>query len=471
VSLVSHELRTPLTSILGYLELLADGDYGPLTQRQLAGLGVVRASSDRLLKLVDDLLDVSRIRAGAVALKLRPVELGPLLGHVAMSMGPQFEAKMQRLDVHVPTDLPPVQADADRLMQIVTNLLSNATKYTPRGGAIDVVAAADGDRVRVEVRDSGIGIPVHEQDKIFERFYRSASTASRRQSGSGLGLAITQGLVEAQGGEIWVHSAPGEGSTFAFSLPASAATPALARASGLRSTAVLVVSGTEDVIEGLRLDLGGSGIQTLGATTAGDAIELARLESPGLVLIDVMLPDCVMLLRDLTLDPTTSATPAALLSVVPGEEDAPRYASVGRIDAGSDLARLRLVLAKVFVEADRRLMVVVDCDQHARRAITDIASEAGCRVEFCAGDEAVPAVRDGHAGVVLVAGPGPDDREVELVGRLRSDPATSQIPLLLLVDGVGGQGQGSTAADLLPVRPVDADELAEAVARTVAVSK
>jgi PAS domain S-box-containing protein len=469
VSLVSHELRTPLTSILGYLELLADGDYGPLTEPQLKGLGVVQSGADRLLKLVDNLLDVSRIQSGAIDLRLRPVELAPLLNHVTMTMGPQFESKDQQLSVEASADLPPVQADADRLMQIVLNLLSNATKYTPHGGTIAIVASSEDGRVRVDIRDSGIGIPVDEQERIFERFYRSPTGASLRQRGTGLGLAITRGLVEAQGGDIAVVSAPGEGSTFTFWLPASSSAPTTALASGERSTTVLVVSDGEGVVERIRRLLADRGEQTLGATTAAEAFELARLEGPGLVLIDVVLPPpgSLTLLRRLAQDPATSGTPVALISVLPDTKPGPRFAAVGCLDARADKTRLRQAVDRALDDAASRKVLAVDCDEPVRRAIGDIAVGAEFSADFCHRDRAVELARDGRPGAVLIGSSASGTEAADLVGRLRADPATAGIVLVVMVDGVR-QGPAAAATDLLPLQPVDPDELADAIAHALA---
>lgn len=231
VSLVSHELRTPLTSIKGYIDLLLDGDAGELTEEQQEYLGIVKNNADRLIALINDLLDVSRIDAGKIDLQRSPLDLARLIHVVADSLRPSIEAKGQHLTLdltggHEPllggrddARLPAVLADADRVTQILTNLLSNAYKYTPAGGSICVKAYTEGDHVRVDVQDTGIGLSTEEQSQIFNRFFRAHNRTTQEIGGTGLGLTIARSLVEMLGGKIMVSSSPGQGSTFSFTLP------------------------------------------------------------------------------------------------------------------------------------------------------------------------------------------------------------------------------------------------------------
>ncbi|HEY3109659.1 MAG TPA: PAS domain S-box protein [Chloroflexota bacterium] len=220
VSLVSHELRTPLTSIKGYVDLLIDGELGELGEEQRAFLAVVKKNADRLVGLINDLLDISRIESGKLALEREPLELRPLVEGVALGLRPQVEGKQQQLTIGLPLDLPPVLGDPDRVVQILTNLLSNAHKYTPADGQIAISARPEGTQVRVSVRDTGCGLTPEEQSQLFNRFFRARNHATQEVGGTGLGLAITRSLVEMHGGQIGVVSAPGEGSTFSFTLPA-----------------------------------------------------------------------------------------------------------------------------------------------------------------------------------------------------------------------------------------------------------
>lgn len=231
VSLVSHELRTPLTSIKGYVDLLLDGDAGELTEEQQEFLGIIKNNADRLIALINDLLDVSRIESGKIELQRGPLDLAQLIQGVADSLHPSIEAKGQHLTLDLEgrrelsqvgqdcTFLPTVMADADRVTQILINLLSNAYKYTPAGGSISVRAYSEGDYVRVDVQDTGIGLSTEEQSQIFTRFFRANNRTVQEVGGTGLGLSIARSLVEMHSGKITVSSSPGQGSTFSFTLP------------------------------------------------------------------------------------------------------------------------------------------------------------------------------------------------------------------------------------------------------------
>jgi signal transduction histidine kinase len=226
ISIVSHEMRTPLTSIQGYVHLLLEGASGPLPDEQRKFLTIVYDNSVRLLSLINDLLDLARIEAGRLDLHQGAVDLAAAIQAVADDLRPLLRAKSQTIALDLPDDLPAVWADHDRAIQILTNLISNAHKYTPDGGHIAVSARADGDHVAVGVRDDGIGLSDAEQAQLFTRFFRASNATVRRTSGTGLGLAITHSLVELHGGQLRVVSAPGQGSTFSFTLPLAPSEPA-----------------------------------------------------------------------------------------------------------------------------------------------------------------------------------------------------------------------------------------------------
>jgi histidine kinase len=214
---VTHELRTPLTSIKGYMEGLVDGmlPSTPETFNQ------IHHEADRLSRLVDDLQELSRVEAKAYSLNVRSVPISNLVQATIKRLSPQSTAKHIILHSSLPTDLPPVLADEDRITQVLVNLVANAIQYTPESGEVTISAKRQVDEIHISVKDTGIGIPPNRLANLFTRFYRVDKSRSRNSGGgSGIGLTIAKHLVEAHRGRIWVESAgEDQGSTFSFSLP------------------------------------------------------------------------------------------------------------------------------------------------------------------------------------------------------------------------------------------------------------
>jgi PAS domain S-box-containing protein len=222
IATASHELRTPLTSIRGYIDLLLLGTLGALSQPQNDFLKVVKSNVVRLVELIDDLLDVSRAEAGEMRLRRETLDMAEVLYEVGESLYSQFTARSISLAIDVPDGLPQIVADRHRLRQIVVNLVNNACKYTPEGGHVDVVALNCGDKLRVDVRDTGVGIAEEAHSHIFTPFFRADNPLREQAGGTGLGLSITKTLVDLHGGEIWFESHEGQGTTFSFTLPIGA---------------------------------------------------------------------------------------------------------------------------------------------------------------------------------------------------------------------------------------------------------
>jgi PAS domain S-box-containing protein len=218
VALVSHELRTPLTSIRGYLELVLDGEAGDVTDEQRQFLAVVERNADRLLALVGDLLFLAQIEAGKLSLEFGAVDVGAVASESVDAARPVADDKGITLSLAI-GPVPLLAGDGARIGQLVDNLVSNAIKFTPEGGRVDVRVRARNGSAVIEVRDSGIGIPPDEQERLFERFFRSSNAAERQIPGTGLGLAISKAIVEAHAGAIGVKSEVDVGTTFRVSLP------------------------------------------------------------------------------------------------------------------------------------------------------------------------------------------------------------------------------------------------------------
>ncbi|MFA5336094.1 MAG: ATP-binding protein [Candidatus Omnitrophota bacterium] len=219
VANVSHELRTPLSSIKGYSETLMDGGVrDPKEQKEF--LEIIYRESDRLAKLIDDILDLSRTESGKMAMVFMPLDVSPVVKRVCAILEKQAAMKSIRIALDIPAGTPRILADESRLSQVILNLLDNAVKYTPEGGDVRISAAPEGNFVRIDVFDTGVGIPEADIPRIFERFYRVDKARSRELGGTGLGLSIVKHIVQAHGGQVSVKSAPEKGSTFSFTIPA-----------------------------------------------------------------------------------------------------------------------------------------------------------------------------------------------------------------------------------------------------------
>lgn len=218
VASVSHELRTPLTSIVSFTGLLRDGLGADPLEDQVEFLDIIGRNTDRLIRLVDDLLFLDKLDSNLMPLEFEPVNLPQLVSQAVASIRPRAESRDLELAVRC-TQGPPLQGDPQRLGQLVDNLLANAVKFTPDGGRVSVRVVPDGDGWLLEVSDTGIGVPDDEQGEIFERFFRASNARRQAMAGSGLGLAIVKRIVQAHGGSIEIMSGEGEGTTCSVTLP------------------------------------------------------------------------------------------------------------------------------------------------------------------------------------------------------------------------------------------------------------
>ena len=226
VATVSHELRTPLTSIYGFAETLLRSDIDFSEPERATFLGYIASESERLIGIVDDLLNVARLESGTVGLTLRPTDVAEIVGTVAERTRARLEdAGRVVVEVDAPEGTLVADTDPEKLAQILQQLVDNAVKFSPEGGTITIAGRRRADSIEVRVSDEGIGIPHADQQRIFTKFYRSETAPSASAPGTGLGLFLVRGLLAAMGGRISVESVEGEGSTFAFELPVSTGAP------------------------------------------------------------------------------------------------------------------------------------------------------------------------------------------------------------------------------------------------------
>lgn len=287
VSVVSHELRTPLTSIRGALGLLAAGrlDESPDKRRRM--LDLAASNTDRLIRLINDILDIERINSGGIAFDRVELRVEDLVSQVCDAIRPIAD----RAGVSIDTSIDDVEiwADRDRMTQTLTNLLDNAIKFSPSGSHVDVTVRRDGRFALFEIRDQGRGIPPQMRDAVFNRFQQVDNSDSREKGGTGLGLAICRSIVEQHGGRIWVQSEVGMGSAFRFTIPLFADARATVGVAG--APRILICDDDADLLEVVRTTLAERGYQVYGARRGREAIENFDAFGAEIAILDILLPD------------------------------------------------------------------------------------------------------------------------------------------------------------------------------------
>ncbi|MBB4634863.1 ATP-binding protein [Longimicrobium terrae] len=329
VSIVSHELRTPLTSIRGSLGLLAAGKLGEVPEKGRRMLDIAVQNTDRLVRLINDILDIERIESGRVTMEVRSTDAAELAHQAVEVMAAMAERAGIRLFAWA--ERLPLAADPDRILQVLTNLLSNAVKFSPPGGEVTVTTEAREGEVLFRVVDQGRGIPEDRLDAIFERFQQVDSSDAREKGGTGLGLAICRSIVQQHGGRIWVESEMGKGSTFLFTLPTQ--TPGIPAPLPAPEPAPVQAAEPEDQGEGplilvcdddpaflasVREILHGWGYRTTGVTDGDAAVREAARVRPRAILLDMMMPGMngSETLRALRSRPETADIPVVILSAL-----------------------------------------------------------------------------------------------------------------------------------------------------------
>ncbi|GEM_PF-3459793 len=323
ISIVSHELRTPLTSIKGALGLLVSGKLGALPPKGQRMLEVAASNTDRLVRLISDILDIERIESGKITLTLAPCDTALLMQQAAELMQVMADKAEVRLQVE-PLAVPLV-ADADRLLQVLSNLLSNAIKFSPPHGTVWLRVAQVGWELIFEVRDEGRGIPADKFELIFERFQQVDGSDAREKGGSGLGLPICRSLVRQHGGRIWVESEVGAGSSFFVALPCDVAATPPEAADRIRLGTVLLCDDDASIRTVLHATLEHAGYRALTAASGEDALRLAREHLPDVIVLDLTLPGMSgwQTLQALKDDTTTQRIPVLILSALAPQEGVP----------------------------------------------------------------------------------------------------------------------------------------------------
>jgi len=443
LSTMSHELRTPLNAVLGFSDLLADERYGTLNDRQQRYVTHIHTGGTHLLKLITDILDLSKIEAGRMELSREDVTVASAFAEVISGLYPLAEKKSQALLQRVEDNLH-VRADAMRFKQVLTNLVANAIKFTPEGGRIELVARQVDDQVKVEVRDNGPGIPPEEQQRIFEAFFRLTETGSATE-GTGLGLAITARLVELHGSKLGIESQPGEGACFHFSLPLIAVTPdepthtTIATPRAAKAPLILVIEDNAATGQLIQSQLTSSGYNTLRCDQPERATEMAAEHLPDAITLDLLMQPVhgLEVLLQLKNDPRTLKIPVIVVTIT----DEPAIGTalgadeylVKPVDKATLLSAVERCLRSRGGAAPARPILVVEDDASTREMIEELLTARGYSV-ITAADGAQARARVAHAlpELVILDLVLPKMSGFELLAEWRGSPRTADLPVFVL---------------------------------------
>jgi PAS domain S-box-containing protein len=442
LSTMSHELRTPLNAVLGFSDLLNDESYGALNDRQRRYVNHIQTGGKHLLRLINDILDLSRIEAGRLQLAIENVAVNSCMSEAVDCLRPLSDKKSQTVSVKSSSNLS-VRADATRLKQILMNLLGNAVKFTPASGKIEVAAHQIGEVVRMEVRDTGPGIPLEEQDRIFQAFQRLQQ--SKTTEGTGLGLAITKRLVELQGGNLGIESQPGNGSCFYFTLPlVPTFVPKEVHPLELKSRAgdsqeILVVEDDSAAAHVIQSHLNSAGYDPILCADPQRALELAAEMQPSAITLDVIMKPVGgwEILTNLKSDPRTSAIPVIIVSIVDQPSTGALLGAdeyiVKPVDKRTLLSALDRCLNKRESITTVRPILIVEDDTPTREFLAEFLCQRGYIVATAAdGAEARASVAASLPELVILDLILPHVSGLQLLAEWRSNSRTSELPVFVL---------------------------------------
>ncbi len=443
LSTMSHELRTPLNSVLGFSALLAEERYGTLNERQARYVSHIHNGGQHLLNLINDILDLSKIEAGRLELAIENVLVPTAFAEVTSTLRSLVEKKSQTLSQFAATGLA-IRADSTRFKQVLMNLVGNAIKFSPAGGRIELVAHKTDGQVRVEVRDTGPGIPPQEQKRIFDAFYRFSQSGEATE-GTGLGLAITQRLVELQGGQLGLQSQPGQGSCFFFALPAATAlrqaSPRISEAGAKSEEPPRVLVIEDDPVAGqlIQTHLTASGYEVVLCNQPDRAAEIVAELQPDAITLDLLMKPANgwEVLLQLKNDARTASVPIIVVTIVdqPGMGaalGADEYL-VKPVERSALLAAVQRCLVRRGGAPPKRPILVIEDDTPTREVITELLTEQGYAVATAAdGAEARAQVATSLPELVILDLLLPRVSGFELLAEWRASPRTADLPVFIL---------------------------------------
>jgi PAS domain S-box-containing protein len=443
LSTMSHELRTPLNAVLGFSDLLADERYGPLNDRQQRYVGHIHTGGKHLLKLISDILDLSKIEAGRMELTPEDVTVTSAFTEVISALYPLAEKKSQVLLQQVEPHLH-LRADSMRFKQVLMNLTGNAIKFTPEGGRIELSAVRVGDQVKIKVHDNGPGIPAEQQKRIFEAFFRLRETGSATE-GTGLGLAITARLVELHGSNLGIENQAGGGACFYFSLPLIEVAPAQSSQTAIsvprarKAPRILVIEDNVATGQLIQSQLTSSGYETLKCSQPEQALEMAAEHQPDAITLDLLMRPVhgLEVLLQLKNDPRTSKIPVIVVTIVdqPGVGTAlgaDEYL-IKPVDKATLLAAVERCLRTRGGVAPKRTILVVEDDLSTLEVIVELLKGYGYAVSTATdGAQARSSVAQSLPELVILDLVLPKMTGFELLAEWRSNPRTADLSVFVL---------------------------------------
>ncbi|TFH21196.1 MAG: response regulator, partial [Myxococcales bacterium] len=439
VSTVSHEIRTPLSCIISSAKILEkNAEERPDVARKFSG--IIAHEGARLSRLINDLLNLSKMDTGGLEWTFKEADATDLLRQAVTLHRPDAHEHGLSLSAIAPDDIDAVTVDRDKFVQVTSNLIRNAIKFTENGGKIELTAEPWRDGlVCVTVSDTGIGIAEENCKLIFDRFKQIGDVLTDRPQGSGLGLPVCKELIEHWGGEIWVESEPGHGSRFRFTIPGVAARDHVSAGDASRAGKVLIVDdepATRDLVAYL---LGRNGFEVVQAADGEEALELARIEKPALITLDIMMPgkNGYEVLQELRADPVLCDVPVLLMSVLSGHVHSDRGLALGaNAFLGKPVGETALVAtAERLIGKQGKYVLIVHSDEEESASIRHKLTAQGYSAAV-AGDEesALELVAGVAPDLVILGPPGGAIDGSRLVGALRSSEQTRDVPVLMLTE-------------------------------------
>ncbi len=448
---MSHELRTPLNSIIGFSDLVLSGAFGQTTDKQKDALGRVVRNAKNLLQLINDILDLSKIEADRLTLKLGSVDLKVIVDSAVENLEFKAIEKKIALGADVDPAIPLLTSDEVRLLQILNNLLSNAVKFTHEGGVTLTARLVDGNRVTIAVQDTGIGMDAKDLTNLFTEFYQADTSHTRRYEGTGLGLAITKRLVEAMGGTIRVESRVGEGSTFTVTLPLvtdgekveSITLPPAAKPAKIAGPPpvlvgkrrILIIDDDPEIHTLIMETLKGTGSEFLRATDGEEGLRLAREARPDLILLDVRMPNKNgwEVLHDLKANTITAGIPVVIMSSVDNKSLGFSLGATDYLVKPVNREGLFDTLARLAIGPGSGYILVVDDDHESATVVKEALEVKNFTVAVAHnGRQALQTIKQQVPRLIVLDLMMPVMDGFELLSHLRSEPVTKDIPIVIL---------------------------------------